>query len=48
MEKGTDLVALHLMQSSILNSLVTKYPVLGSNTVDKVNYDENSLGGMEE
>jgi predicted helicase len=41
-EKGAELVALHLMESPILNSLITRYPVTGSNTVDKVSYDDNN------
>jgi predicted helicase len=41
-EKGAELVALHLMESPALNSLITKYPVSGSNTVEKVSYDENN------
>lgn len=40
--KGTELVALHLMESSTLNNLITRYSVTGSNTVDKVTYDENN------
>jgi len=38
--KGAALVSLHLMESPVLNSLVTRYPVAGSNIVDKVSYDE--------
>jgi predicted helicase len=40
--KGTELVALHLMESPILNNLITGYPVAGSNTAEKVSYDENT------
>jgi predicted helicase len=40
--KGAELVALHLMESPILNNLITGYPVAGSNTVEKVSYDENT------
>ena len=40
--KGAELVALHLMELPILNNLITRYPVSGSNTVDKVSYDENT------
>jgi predicted helicase len=40
--KGADLVALHLMESPKLNSPITRYPVSGSNTIEKVNYDENN------
>lgn len=41
-EKGTELVSLHLMESPLLNNLITKYPIAGSNTVEKVNYDESN------
>jgi len=41
-EKGAELVALHLMELPALNNLITKYPVAGSNTVEKVTYDENT------
>ena len=39
-DKGAELVALHLMESKALDALITKYLVAGSNTVDKVRYDE--------
>ncbi|MGA7678321.1 MAG: type ISP restriction/modification enzyme [Dehalococcoidia bacterium] len=39
---GAELVALHLMESPALNNLITKYPVSGSNVVDKVSYEENN------
>ena len=41
-EKGAELVSLHLMESPALNNLITKYPVAGSNTVDKASYDKNN------
>ncbi len=41
-EKGTELVSLHLMESPSLNKVITNYPVTGSNTVEKVTYDENN------
>ena len=41
-EKGAELVALHLMESPALNNLITKYPVAGTNAVDKVTYDDNN------
>jgi predicted helicase len=41
-DKGAELVALHLMESPMLNNLITRYPVSGSNTVDKVSYDEKN------
>ena len=40
--KGTELVALHLMESPVLNNFITKYPVAGSNEVEKVTYHENN------
>ena len=40
--KGADLVSLHLMESPLLNSFITKYPVKGSDMVDKVSYDESN------
>ena len=39
--KGAELVALHLMESPALNNLITRYPVSGSDAVEKVRYDEN-------
>lgn len=41
-KKGADLVSLHLMESPLLNNFITKYPVAGSNMVDKVSYDESN------
>jgi predicted helicase len=41
-EKGAELVSLHLMESPVLNNFVTKYPIPGSNMLEKVNYDENT------
>jgi len=40
--KGAELVLLHLMESPVLNNLITKYPVTGDNSVEKVTYDENN------
>jgi len=40
--KGAELVSLHLMESPVLNKPITKYPVTGSNEVDKVTYDEKT------
>ncbi len=39
-EKGEELVALHLMESPKLNSLVTAFPVPDSNEVERVRYAE--------
>ena len=36
------MVSLHLMEATKLNNFITRYPVSGSNAVEKVNYDENS------
>ncbi len=41
-EKGSELVSLHLMESPALNNHITGYPVTGSNTVEKVSYDDNN------
>ncbi len=40
--KGAELVSLHLMESLALNKPITKYPITGSNTVDKISYDDNN------
>jgi predicted helicase len=40
-EKGAKLISLHLMQSPLLNNFITKYPIAGTNTVEKVSYDDN-------
>ncbi len=39
-EKGSELVALHLMESPLLNKPITKFEVGGTDTVEKVAYDE--------
>jgi len=39
-DKGAELVGLHLMESKVLGGLITKWPVAGSDTVEKVRYDE--------
>ncbi len=41
-EKGAELVALHLMESPALNTSITRYPVTGSNVVEKVAYNETN------
>ncbi len=38
--KGAELVGLHLMESKTLDALITKWPIAGSDTVEKVRYDE--------
>lgn len=40
--KGAELVSLHLMKSPKLNNYITRYPVAGSNSLEKVYYDENN------
>ena len=40
--KGAELVSLHLMEAPVLNNFITRYPVAGSNTVEKVTYDDNN------
>jgi predicted helicase len=41
-EKGAALVALHLMESPLLNNLITRYDVKGDHLVEKVSYDEKT------
>jgi len=41
-EKGAVLVALHLMESPLLNTLITNYPVSGEHEVEKVVCDEKT------
>ncbi|MBC8273972.1 MAG: hypothetical protein H8E40_03255 [Chloroflexi bacterium] len=41
--KGAELVSLHLMESPALNNLITKYPIAGSNEVEKVSHDDSNL-----
>ena len=40
--KGADLAALHLMESPALGTLITTFPVPGTNVVEKVRYDEGN------
>jgi predicted helicase len=40
--KGAELLSLHLMESPVLDNFITKYPIAGSNEVEKVSYDENN------
>jgi predicted helicase len=39
--RGRDLAALHLMESSLLETLITSYPEPGSDTVERVSYSDN-------
>jgi len=41
-DKGAELVSLHLMKLPVLNKPVTKYPITGSNMVEKITYDDNN------
>ena len=41
-QKGAVLVSLHLVESPLLNNLITKYPVKGEHAVEKINYDEKT------
>jgi len=41
-EKGVELVSLHLMEALSLHNFITRYPVTGSNEVNKVTYDDNN------
>jgi predicted helicase len=43
-EKGEELVALHLMESPTLHQPIAKFPVRGSNEVEKVRYAEPAEG----
>jgi hypothetical protein len=46
-EKGEELVALHLMESPALDHTITRFPITGSNEVEKVRYvEEASEGGL--
>ena len=38
--KGAELVGLHLMESKALDALITKWPIAGSDMVEKVQYEE--------
>jgi predicted helicase len=40
--KGAELVALHLMESLVLEEPITSYPVTGSDKVEKVSYDDTN------
>jgi predicted helicase len=40
-EKGEELVALHLMESPALDHTITRFPIRGSNEVEKVRYAED-------
>ena len=39
--KGRDLIALHLMESPLLNTLFASFPERGSDTVERVTYNAN-------
>jgi len=39
--KGRDLVALHLMESPLLDALITSFPKPGSDQVERVTYNDN-------
>ena len=43
-EKGEELVALHLMESPTLDHPIAKFPIKGSNEVEKVRYAEPAEG----
>ena len=44
---GSELVALHLMESDKLNDHITTYPVSGDNSVTKVGEKKKTLAGIE-
>jgi predicted helicase len=39
---GADLVSLHLLESPALDQLITRFPVAGSQVVERVHYDEKN------
>jgi hypothetical protein len=39
-EKGAELVALHLLESPVLNTSITQYSISGTSVVDKVENKE--------
>ncbi|MFZ7103720.1 MAG: type ISP restriction/modification enzyme, partial [Peptococcaceae bacterium] len=41
-ERGSELVSLHLMESPVLDALITKYPIDGSHKVEKGEYSDNN------
>ena len=41
-EKGAALVALHLMESPLINTKITRYEVKGDHAVEKVSYDDKT------
>ncbi len=45
--KGEELMALHLMESPALDHTITRFPITGSNEVEKVRYvEETAEGGL--
>ena len=43
-DKGEELVSLHLMESPVLNHLITGFPISGASEVEKVRYVEQKPG----
>lgn len=41
-EKGATLVSLHLMESPLLGTKITKYEIKGEHPIDKISYDEKT------
>lgn len=41
-EKGAELVSLHLVETPLLENLITEYPVAGTSVVEKVRYDKST------
>jgi len=42
-ELGTELRLLHLFDSQMLEQFITTYPIIGSNTIDKIVYKDNKV-----
>ena len=40
---GTQIRAIHLLESSVVNKYITQYPVDGGNTVTKIKYESNKV-----
>jgi len=40
--KGAELLSLHLLESPMLNSFITRYPIAGPNTIEKVDYNDSN------
>jgi len=43
-ENGSQIRALHLMESPILNNLITTFPIAGDHTVEKIKFEGEEIG----